>query len=76
MGHDGHTASLFPNIVSLDEAEKLVIKTVRGLDSSLDDYHRISLTYRAIQKAKEIAVLFHGQHKQNLLKNYDTVWME
>ena len=67
VGLDGHTASLFPDIESLDEAEKLVIKTVRGLDSSLDDYHRISLTYRAIQKAKEIAVLFHGQHKQNLL---------
>jgi 6-phosphogluconolactonase len=52
MGDDGHTASLFPYTVALDETERLVVANhVAQLDT-----WRITLTYPVINYAVHIAV--------------------
>ena len=64
IGADGHTASLFPGTVSLEEAKRLAIPDIA--DSSPAE--RISLTLGVINNAKNICFLITGKSKAAVLK--------
>ncbi len=63
MGDDGHTASLFPAQVVLQENSKWV--SAYYLESQNMD--RITLTASTINKAREIVVITYGENKSNAL---------
>lgn len=63
MGDDGHTASLFPNMASLESNSNAFIVT----DSPVDPYTRISLTLEAIKAVKRRFVLVRGPQKKTLM---------
>ncbi len=66
MGDDGHTASLFPDTPALDADEPVVVT-----DSPVPPRARISLTLRAINAARDVAVLVTGAGKaQRLAQAY------
>jgi hexose-6-phosphate dehydrogenase len=67
VGHDGHTASLFPDQESLNEIDKLAVATVKGRDPQADDHHRVSLTFRALKLAKRVAVIVQGEGKREVM---------
>jgi 6-phosphogluconolactonase len=59
MGADGHTASLFPGTVALDERERWVVANhVPQLDA-----WRLTLTFPVLQSAAEVLFLIAGQDK-------------
>ncbi|NOZ54489.1 MAG: 6-phosphogluconolactonase [Gammaproteobacteria bacterium] len=63
MGDDGHTASLFPDTLILDEKTKLVAPVyVEKLKT-----WRVSLTYPIINMAKHIAIIAAGDAKADKL---------
>lgn len=65
MGADGHTLSLFPGTSALEEKERLVIANhVEKLKA-----WRVTLTFRAVEKAKKIVFLVAGADKANVLKD-------
>lgn len=64
MGNNGHTASLFPNTIILQEAKALV-KEVYVAEIKMD---RISFTAPLINNAKHILFLVTGKEKQQMLK--------
>jgi len=64
MGDNGHTASLFPNTIILQEAKALV-KEVYVAEIKMD---RISFTAPLINNAKHILFLVTGKEKQQMLK--------
>lgn len=65
MGDDGHTASLFPGTLALDENEKVVVENyVPQLNTS-----RITLTYPTILSAKELVVLIKGEAKRQIYED-------
>ncbi|HEX2866077.1 MAG TPA: 6-phosphogluconolactonase [Ignavibacteriales bacterium] len=57
MGHDGHTASLFPHNPVLNEKERWVKEVY------LKDSKRITLTYPVINRASNIVFLIQGKDK-------------
>lgn len=59
MGDDGHTASLFPGISELDEAQRWVVATTspKGVPE------RISLTFPALEMSHSILFLIAGAAK-------------
>lgn len=64
MGTDGHTLSLFPFTDGLWEKERLVIANhVEKLDA-----WRVTLTFKAIEKAAATAFLVSGRDKAAVLK--------
>ena len=64
MGSDGHTASLFPHTTALHADDRLVVANyVRKLDS-----HRITLTARTINNARNVTFLAAGEDKAEPLK--------
>ena len=64
MGEDGHTASLFPGTDILQTRDKMVSAVfVEKLDS-----WRISLTYPAINCARELLYLVAGKNKAQVIK--------
>lgn len=64
MGDDGHTASLFPNSEALRETEKLVAANwVEKLNA-----HRLTLTFRALNRAKNVLFLVAGAKKAETVK--------
>ena len=64
IGHDGHTASLFPYTKGLNESEKVVIKnSVPQLNTE-----RITLTYPVILNASKIIILAKGVAKYEILE--------
>lgn len=63
MGDDGHTASLFPGQVVLQESDKWV--AAYYLESQ--NMFRITLTAPLINKAKQILVLTFGENKAHAL---------
>lgn len=64
MGADGHTLSLFPGTRALDEKERLVVPNFAG---KLDAW-RVTLTFRAIERAKKTVFLVAGAGKAAVLK--------
>ncbi len=64
MGDDGHTASLFPNTVALDERDRLV---VANWVPHLNDY-RLTLTLPAINAARTVAVFVTGASKAKAVR--------
>lgn len=60
VGPDGHIASLFPGFEQLDETEKLVV-SVEG--SPKPPPRRISLTFSALAKAREVWFVVSGEDK-------------
>lgn len=66
LGPDGHTASLFPHSPQLEERKKLVVATP---EASLEPHvQRITLTYKALEDAREVMFLVTGDGKA------DVVW--
>jgi 6-phosphogluconolactonase len=64
MGDDGHTASLFPQSAALRETEKLVAANfVEKLNAN-----RLTLTFRAINSAKNVLFLVTGAKKAKTVK--------
>jgi 6-phosphogluconolactonase len=64
IGEDGHTASLFPGGTGIAKKKRLVVAVKR--DS--EDFGRISLTPRVINKAKTVIFLVTGLRKAEILK--------
>ena len=64
IGADGHTASLFPGTVALQENKRLVIPVFTDTSPS----ERISLTLGVINNAKNICFLVTGTSKTDVLK--------
>jgi 6-phosphogluconolactonase len=64
VGEDGHTASLFPGSEALKEKEHLVARVTAP--ASMHD--RITLTFPALNNAKNIFVLAIGSRKASVMK--------
>lgn len=64
MGTDGHTASLFPDNVVLNEKERNIVPVV---DSSVED-PRISMTFPLINSSKSIYLFYYGAEKAKTMK--------
>jgi 6-phosphogluconolactonase len=67
-GNDGHTASLFPNISELEEKSRLVVNTKSPEYAVIDD--RISFTFKLINGADTILLLFSGKEKKEILERF------
>jgi 6-phosphogluconolactonase len=68
LGTNGHTASLFPGTPALDVVDAWA---TRGL-ADVDPRDRITLTFPAINAAKEVAFLVTGAAKQEALRGVAT----
>ncbi len=64
MGQDGHTASLFPGTVALDETENWV--TAYYLEQQ--QMYRITLTAPFLNRARKLLVIAFGETKAEALK--------
>ncbi len=65
MGPDGHTASLFPGTTALKETEHIVVSNwVEKFDT-----HRITLTAKTINNARNVTFLAGGADKAETLRN-------
>jgi 6-phosphogluconolactonase len=63
MGEDGHTASLFPGLESIDETKRLAIPVyVERLRSQ-----RITLTLHVLNNAKQVLFLVSGSSKAHVI---------
>ena len=63
MGPDGHTASLVPGDPILDVTDRQVAIT----SGEYQGTHRMSLTYKAINRARQIMFLVTGEGKEEAL---------
>ncbi len=64
LGHDGHTASLFPNTEALSVDDCLVVRNkVPALNTC-----RLTLTYPVINAAKHRWFLLRGQERQQIFR--------
>lgn len=63
LGTDGHTASLFPGTDGLNEIQKLAVKNYIENTKTT----RITLTYKAINNAKNIFFLISGEGKKDIV---------
>jgi len=64
MGNDGHTASLFPGTLALNEDKKAVVENnVPQLGAK-----RITLIYPSRKNAKQIAVIIRSESKKRIYK--------
>lgn len=63
LGQDGHTASLFPNTPNLSNERRAVIATT----SPLPPRHRVSLSLKTINAARQVAFLVLGSGKSEIL---------
>jgi 6-phosphogluconolactonase len=64
LGADGHTASLFPGNVVLEERERWVA-AVFGPEPT-----RITLTYPALESSRHVAFLVAGTEKRQILSRF------
>lgn len=60
VGHDGHTASLFPGS-KVDEGSLVALT-----ESTIKPHQRMSLTFSAINQARTVALLLMGKGKHDL----------
>ncbi|HEX6125186.1 MAG TPA: 6-phosphogluconolactonase [Pyrinomonadaceae bacterium] len=65
LGSDAHTASLFPHTAALHETEKLAV--TNHVPHLKDD--RFTMTFRAINEARNIIVIVVGHEKARAVKN-------
>jgi 6-phosphogluconolactonase len=59
LGADGHTASLFPGTAALEEKDRWVV----ALDVPVSGVRRVTLTFRALNAAREVLFLVTGKDK-------------
>jgi 6-phosphogluconolactonase len=64
LGTNGHTASLFPDTLILEERQRWV----REVYLAEENRHRVSLTAPAINQAALVAFLVHGSDKSQVLR--------
>ncbi|XP_061545057.1 GDH/6PGL endoplasmic bifunctional protein [Phycodurus eques] len=69
VGHDGHTASLFPHGKTTDGDDSLVVLT----ESPIKPHRRMSLTFGAINRAHRVALLVMGKTKHELVTQLSRV---
>jgi 6-phosphogluconolactonase len=65
LGEDGHTASLFPNKELLGETKKLV---AYERNSPKPPSERITLTFPALNYAKNVAFIVVGKGKADIMQ--------
>lgn len=70
LGDDGHTASLFPGMPALDEAEKLAVSSPPGVLPP--PRQRVTLTFPAINSARQVLFLVSGEKKRARLRQWLT----
>ncbi len=63
LGPDGHTASLFPNSLALDDAEHLVVAT----GDDLHPHRRLTLTLPAIARSRLAVFTVAGAEKREAM---------
>lgn len=64
LGEDGHTASLFPNTVALNEKYKWAVANQAPHLKT----ERVTLTFPVINNAKKVVVLCSGENKANIVR--------
>jgi 6-phosphogluconolactonase len=64
MGNDGHTASLFPYSMALGESEKIAVENWVEQHNSW----RFTLTFKAINNARNIIFIVNGEDKAQVLR--------
>ena len=64
MGPDGHTASLFPDSLALDEQSRIVVPNWIAKFNT----HRITFTFPVLNRAAEIMFLASGSDKADMLR--------
>ncbi|KAM9799597.1 GDH/6PGL endoplasmic bifunctional protein isoform X1 [Syngnathus typhle] len=69
VGHDGHTASLFPGAKAANSENDLVVLT----ESPVKPHQRMSLTLDAINRAHKVALLVMGKGKHELVTQLSRV---
>ncbi len=62
LGEDGHTASLFPGTLALQERQHWVVDVLNPKSEP-----RITLTYPALESTRALAFLVAGAHKRDIL---------
>ena len=67
MGADGHTASLFPNSAALD-ADPGQLVTLNEDPSGRNKHPRITLTFAAIARARQVIFTVAGEEKRSTLQ--------
>ncbi|HEX9546359.1 MAG TPA: 6-phosphogluconolactonase [Acidimicrobiales bacterium] len=67
MGADGHTASLFPNSAALD-ADPGQLVTFNEDPSGRNKHPRITLTFAAIARARQVIFTVAGEEKRSTLQ--------
>jgi 6-phosphogluconolactonase len=65
MGDDGHTASLFPGVVQLNETKKWVV----GYFVDESKKERVSLTFPVLNASRVTLVMIEGEKKAERLKD-------
>jgi 6-phosphogluconolactonase len=68
IGDDGHTASLFPDSLALDETRRLAV-AVNSTNSKSPAVKRITMTYPVINNARQILFLITGKEKAGVVKD-------
>lgn len=68
MGSDGHTASLFPNNIKLEESFNDETKLCIYMEPDTAPHKRMSLTKNAILSSNNIYLHFEGEEKQAVYK--------
>jgi 6-phosphogluconolactonase len=66
IGDDGHTASLFPGVIELDEKDKLIVATKAPDQIPVKD--RISFTLKLINNAGCVMFIVSGKNKGSIVK--------
>jgi 6-phosphogluconolactonase len=64
MGPDGHTASLFPDSLALDEQSRIVVANWIAKFNT----HRITFTFPVLNRAAEIMFLASGSDKADMVR--------
>ena len=65
IGHDGHTASLFPGDTALSESRRLTC----AVHVPHVKYDRVSITLSVINNAKNVLFLVRGREKASIVKD-------
>lgn len=65
MGEDGHMASLFPNHISLNDTESMVIDV---LDSPKPPARRVTLGLKPIRESRTLVTIVLGESKADMVK--------